>query len=57
MKRTDLIRQILALGAKQVREGGNHTLYVSRTGAPIQVPRHKEIKERLAQKILRDAGA
>lgn len=56
MKRADLIRQIVALGAVFVREGGNHSLYKNaRTGDAISVPRHTEIKEHLARKIIKDA--
>jgi mRNA interferase HicA len=40
-----------------VREGGNHTMYKnSRTNEAIPIPRHREIKEHLAQKIIRDAS-
>ncbi len=57
MKRADLIRTITALGAVLVREGGNHTMYKnSRTNEAIPIPRHREIKEHLAQKIIRDAS-
>ena len=57
MKRIDLIRRIEEVGATLVREGGRHTIYVNpRTKAPIVVPRHGEIKEGLAKKIIRDAS-
>jgi len=43
-------------GAELVREGGSHTIYRNgRTGVLIPVPRHAEIGETLARKIVRDA--
>jgi len=58
VKRKDLIRQLAALGAELVREGASHTVYRNpRTGRNIPVPRHAEIAEGLARKILRDAEA
>jgi len=45
-------------GAELLREGGAHTIYRNpRTGLLIPLPRHKEINERLAEKILRDANS
>jgi mRNA interferase HicA len=56
VKRRDLIRQIEALGAVFVREGAGHSIYRNpRTDMLIPVPRHAEINELLARKILRDA--
>jgi len=56
VKRRELVRELLALGAVLVREGASHTIYQNpRTGQNIPVPRHAEINERLAEKILRDA--
>ncbi len=45
---------MLESGAELVREGGSHTIFRSRTGALIPVPRHAEIGESLARKIVRD---
>ncbi len=56
MKRTEVIRAIIELGAEFVREGSRHTIYKTRTGNALAVPRHAEIKEPLARKIIRDAG-
>ena len=57
MKRADLIRRIVELGAEFVREGGEHTYYKNpRTGYGLSVPRHREIIEPLAKKLIRDAG-
>jgi mRNA interferase HicA len=56
VKRKDLIRAIEALGSVFDREGGNHTLYKNpRTRGALPVPRHGEINERLAKKIIKDA--
>jgi mRNA interferase HicA len=55
-KRKDLIREMINSGAELVREGGNHTIFRNgRTGALIPVPRHAEIGDSLARKIVRDA--
>ena len=55
MKRVDLIRHLEAQGCRQLREGGNHTLYVNRAVRKIStVPRHREINDFLARKICRD---
>ena len=43
-------------GAERVREGASHTIFRNgRTGTLIPVPRHAEIGESLARKIVRDA--
>ena len=54
-KRKDLIREMLDSGAELLREGGSHTIFRSRTGTLVPVPRHAEIGEGLARKIARDA--
>lgn len=57
MKRADLIRRIVALGAELIRDKGPHTYYRNpRTGQGLPVPRHNEIKEYLARQIIRDAS-
>ena len=59
MKRKDLERQLRRAGCVLKREGASHALWVNpRTGLMEAVPRHQEIKELLARKILRtlDAG-
>jgi predicted RNA binding protein YcfA (HicA-like mRNA interferase family) len=51
-----LIRRIEAAGAIFVREGGSHTVYQNpRTGLLLSVPRHREISEKLARTIIREA--
>ena len=55
-KRKDLIREMVESGAERVREGASHTIFRNgRTGTLIPVPRHAEIGESLARKIVRDA--
>jgi predicted RNA binding protein YcfA (HicA-like mRNA interferase family) len=55
VKRRDLIAQIEAAGAELVRRGSKHDIYHNpRNGATQPVPRHREINEMLARKILRD---
>jgi predicted RNA binding protein YcfA (HicA-like mRNA interferase family) len=55
MKRIDLIRHLETHGAQLLREGGNHSVYVSRAASKTStVPRHREINDFLAQKICKD---
>jgi predicted RNA binding protein YcfA (HicA-like mRNA interferase family) len=57
VKRVDLIKAIEALGCEFVRHGGRHDWYRNpRTGVAQPVPRHREIKERLAKRILKMLG-
>jgi mRNA interferase HicA len=54
MKRIDLIRQIESAGCVLVRNGAKHDWYRNpKTGVAQPVPRHREINERLARKIVR----
>jgi len=54
VKRADLIRAIEKDGAVFVRHGGSHDWYRNAaTGIAEAVPRHREIKEALAKKIIR----
>ena len=55
MKRRDLIARLEAAGVVLIRHGGKHDIYHNAaTGATQPVPRHREINELLAKKILRD---
>ncbi len=57
MKRVDLIRELETLGCILVRHGGRHDWYRNPvTGISQPVPRHREIKEPLAKKIIRMLG-
>ena len=57
MKRVDLIRAIEAIGCELVRHGGKHDWYRNlTTGVSQPVPRHREIKERLARRIVKMLG-
>ena len=54
MKRIDLIRTIEGFGCLLVRRGGKHDWYRNPvTGLSQPVPRHREIKEGLAQHIIK----
>ncbi len=55
MKRLDLIKKLKAAGCELLRHGGKHDVYHNpKTGLSQPVPRHREINERLAKKIIRD---
>jgi predicted RNA binding protein YcfA (HicA-like mRNA interferase family) len=57
VKRTDLIKAIEALGCLLIRHGAKHDWYRNpNTGISQPVPRHREIKERLAKHILKLLG-
>ena len=54
MKRLDLIKVIEASGCVLVRHGGRHDWYRNPvTGVSQPVPRHREVKEPLARRIIR----
>jgi predicted RNA binding protein YcfA (HicA-like mRNA interferase family) len=54
MKRVDLIREIERLGCVLIRHGAKHDWYRNaNSGMSQPVPRHREINELLARKIIR----
>ena len=55
MKRKDLVRLLEKNGWRLKRNGGNHDLYTD--GERVEaIPRHSEIKERLAKDIIKRLG-
>lgn len=53
MKRTALLKKIKQAGCVLVRHGARHDWYRNpKTGVYQPVPRHREIRERLAKHIL-----
>jgi predicted RNA binding protein YcfA (HicA-like mRNA interferase family) len=57
VKRKDLIRQLEAVGCLLVRHGGKHDWYQNPTTKISQpIPRHTEINEHLAKRILKMLG-
>lgn len=55
MKQRDLVKQLENAGFEFVRHGHDHDVY-KRGRDEEQIPRHKEINEILAKKILRKWG-
>ena len=54
MKRTELIRKITELGAALERHGAKHDWYIKKeTNIGQAVPRHTEIKETTARRIIK----
>ena len=54
MKRRDLIKKIEESGCELLRHGGRHDIYHNRsTGRSEPIPRHREINDILAKKIIR----
>ena len=56
MKKRDLVKRIEAVGFEFKEHGGNHDTY-KRGSETTQIPRHNEINEFLAKRILRQCGA
>lgn len=55
MKRRDLIQTLERAGCKLLRHGSRHDIYHHPlTGRSQPVPRHREINERLVQRIIKD---
>ena len=55
MKRVDLVKRLEKGGCKLLRHGAKHDIYFNPDkGYSQPVPRHREINERLAKKIIRD---
>ncbi|MCS7049525.1 MAG: type II toxin-antitoxin system HicA family toxin [Verrucomicrobiae bacterium] len=58
MKRRELERRLRRAGCYVKREGAAHTLWINPNNGVVEtVPRHAEIKEPLARKILKRLGA
>ena len=58
MKRRDLEQMLRMAGCYLKREGASHALWINpKNGVTEAVPRHTEIKEPLARKILRNLDA
>ena len=54
MKRKDLVARLESAGCRLTRHGGLHDIYKNPASGRIEpVPRHREINELLARKILR----
>jgi mRNA interferase HicA len=55
VKRRDLISKLEGAGCTLLRHGGRHDIYHNpQTGKSQPVPRHREINEILAKKIIKD---
>lgn len=55
MKRRDLLKKLKKQGCTLLRHGGKHNIYHNpETGMSQPVPRHKEINDFLAKKIIRE---
>jgi len=55
LKRKELIKRLEKEGCQLLRHGSKHDIYHNpKTGRTQPVPRHREINEILAKKILKD---
>jgi len=58
MKGLDLIRKIDQMGCVLIRHGGNHDWYRNLTTQISEaVPRHREVNEHLARKIIKNLSS
>jgi len=58
VKRRDLEKRLRFAGCHLKREAGSHSLWINPTSGIVEaIPRHTEIKEPLARKILKSLGA
>lgn len=55
MNQRDFVKKVEAAGFVFYRQGGGHDIYI-RDGQIEQIPRHKEINERLAKAIIKKWG-
>ena len=55
MKRRDLVNKAEAAGFVFERHGANHDIYI-RGSEIIEIPRHREINDKLAKAIIRKWG-
>lgn len=55
LKRKDLIARLEKAGFILYRNGGSHDIYI-RGKEEIPIPRHREINERLAKRIIKELG-
>ena len=54
MKRHDLVAELVRMGCVLLRNGAKHDIYHnSKSGKSEPVPRHREVNELLARKILK----
>jgi mRNA interferase HicA len=56
MKRRDLIKRLEDAGYRKLRDDGDHTIYFKENHPLASVPRHRELNELTARKILKAAG-
>ena len=58
MKRRDLERRLRVAGCYLKREGANHSIWTNpNNGLTEAIPRHNEVKEPLARRILKRLNA
>ncbi|MFQ5434759.1 MAG: type II toxin-antitoxin system HicA family toxin [Anaerolineae bacterium] len=57
MNRRALLKHLKKYGCELFREGSKHSVYWNpESGKTSTVPRHREVKDRLAEKICKDLG-
>lgn len=55
-KKRDLEREPSDAGGKFLKSGGNHDIWLAPNGRVVPVPRHREIPNRTAEMIRKEAG-
>ena len=56
MKRREVVKRIEKGGGKLIKHGSKHDIYQGPNGNLDEVPRHTEIKNKLANSIFRRLG-
>lgn len=56
MKKRDLEKKLRQYGWELERQGGSHEIWSNGQGVTEPVPRHSEINEKLAKKIIKKAA-
>ena len=55
-KKRDLEKELSKAGGRFLKPGGNHDIWIAPNGARVAVPRHREIPEKTANDIRKEAG-
>lgn len=57
MKQRDIVKRLQKKTFRLLRHGRSHDLYINDNGDIEEIPRHKEVNEKLAKHILDKWGA
>lgn len=55
-KKRDLEKELSEAGGVFLKSGGNHDIWIAPNGFKVAIPRHREIPDRTAELIRKEAG-